>query len=43
MRGEHMYGKVTHHGWCVDQVTKLFEGDISPHTDRSLAKHTVRS
>jgi len=30
-------------GWWIDHVTKLFEGDISPHTDRSLALHTVPS
>ena len=29
-------------GWWIDQVTKLFEGDISPHTQRGK-RHTVLS
>ena len=28
-------------GWWIDQVSEMFASDISPDTDKSLARHTV--
>ena len=28
-------------GWWIDQVSQMFAADISPHAERSLARHTV--